>query len=128
MRTRKVQAFLLVLLGVVLAVAGPVAAGMKVAFAGGGGPGSWSRDAASLGGLMSTRLEDGVAPELTVDLELHRRILAGSISSSALNPYKPACPGQCAAHGRPYTNRGCKQIYQCRGVEQSNNYSSIKRT
>ncbi|GJN37149.1 hypothetical protein PR202_gb26074 [Eleusine coracana subsp. coracana] len=64
---------------------------------------------------MSTRLEDDVAPELTVDLELHRRVLAGVINYGALNRQQPACPGgSCAGRGRPYT-RGCEQIYHCRG-------------
>jgi hypothetical protein len=114
---RKLHAFLLVLLGVVLALTAPVAGGMKATFgAGGGGPGSWSGDAALLRRLMSTRLEDGVAPELTVDLELHRRVLVGgSIRPSVFTPDRPACLGPCRAPGRSYTNRGCEKIYKCSG-------------
>ncbi|KAL6650553.1 hypothetical protein ACP70R_009478 [Stipagrostis hirtigluma subsp. patula] len=100
---------LLALLGVVLALAGPVAGGMKATFSGGGSPG----DAAALRRLMSTRLEDGVAPELTVDLEIHRRILAGGISAGALNRNGPACIGSCPARGGSYTGRGCQKKYGC---------------
>ena len=105
---RKVCLTLLALIGVLLAPASPVIAGS---------PGrSWSGDAAALGRLMSTRLEDGVAPELALDLGVHRRILAGNIGTRVFNPDWPACPGSCAARGQPYTpNRGCQKIYQCRG-------------
>jgi hypothetical protein len=115
---RKVHAFLLVLLGIVLALTAPVAGGMKATFGAGGGPAgsSWSEDAALLRRLMSTRLEDGVAPELTVDLELHRRVLlGGSIRPSVFTPDRPACLRPCPAQGRPYTNRGCEKIYRCHG-------------
>ncbi|KAL6851569.1 hypothetical protein ACP4OV_020502 [Aristida adscensionis] len=103
---------LLALLGVLLALAGPVAGGMKATFTSGG---AWSGDAAALRRLMSssTRLEDSVAPELTVDLELHRRILAGGISPGALDRSKPACINSCPAPGRPYTGRGCQKVYHC---------------
>uniref|UniRef100_A0A0A9B474 Uncharacterized protein n=1 Tax=Arundo donax TaxID=35708 RepID=A0A0A9B474_ARUDO len=105
-------AYLLSLLGAVLALASPVAGGMKATFAGGIGVG----DAAVLRQLMSTRLEDAVAPELTVDLDLHRRVLAGgSIRPPALSPNRPACLGSCPARGRPYTGRGCQKVYGCRG-------------
>ncbi|RLM74454.1 uncharacterized protein C2845_PM15G04980 [Panicum miliaceum] len=115
---RKVCLTLLALLGVLLAPASPViAGGMKTRFA--SSPGSWSSgDAAALGRLMSTRLEDGVAPELALDLEVHRRILASNIGPSVYNPNRPACPGSgsCAGRGKPYTpNRGCQMIYRCRG-------------
>ncbi|OEL24941.1 hypothetical protein BAE44_0014039, partial [Dichanthelium oligosanthes] len=60
---RKVCLTVLGLLGILLALASPVAGGMKATFA--GSTGSWSGDAAVLRRLMSTRLEDGVAPELT---------------------------------------------------------------
>ncbi|PVH35156.1 hypothetical protein PAHAL_7G112800 [Panicum hallii] len=114
---RKVCLTLLALLGVLLAPASPVVAGgMKAAFAGSPGS-SWSGDAAALGRLMSTRLEDGVAPELALDLEVHRRILATNIGPRVFNPNRPACPGtgSCAGRGNPYTpSRGCLKIYQCR--------------
>jgi len=97
---RRVCASLLVLVGVLLALAGPVAGGMKATFAAGAGV----ADAAVLRRLMSTRLEDGVAPELTVDLELHRRVLAGAIKPPVFIPDRPACPRSCP---------GCKAIYQC---------------
>jgi hypothetical protein len=97
---------------VLLALAGPtVAGGMKATFASGVvGVG----DAAALRRLMSTRLEDGVAPELTVDLELHRRVLAGGFNKPAvLTASQPACLRSCPAAGQPYTGRGCKAIYHC---------------
>ena len=102
---------MLVLVGVLLALAGPVAGGMKATFAGGAG----GRDAvAVLRRLMSTRLEDGVVPELTVDLELHRRVLAGgAIKPPVFIPNQPACLPSCPAPGAPYSGRGCKAIYQC---------------
>ncbi|RCV33169.1 hypothetical protein SEVIR_7G067400v4 [Setaria viridis] len=109
MDRRRAYASLLVLVGVLLALASPVVAGgMSATFAAGVGVG----DAAALRRLMSTRLEDGVAPELTVDLELHRRVLAGVIKPGALNPNRPACIRSCPAPGQPY-NRGCKAIYHC---------------
>jgi len=107
---RRVCSSLLVLVGVLLALAGPVAGGMKATFAGGAG----GRDAAAvLRRLMSTRLEDGVVPELTVDLELHRRVLAGAIKPPVFIPDRPACPRSCPAPGGPYSGRGCKAISQC---------------
>ncbi|KAL6841145.1 hypothetical protein ACP4OV_029114 [Aristida adscensionis] len=114
---------LFVLLGVLLALAGPVAGGgMKTTFAA-GGPGPWPGDAeaaaAALRRLMSSsssRLEDGVAPELPVDLELHRRILAGGghVSAGALEASKAYCNPNCPAPGEPYTGRGCEKKYQCK--------------
>ncbi|OEL24940.1 hypothetical protein BAE44_0014041 [Dichanthelium oligosanthes] len=111
MDRRACCASLLVLVSVLLALAGPVVAGgMKATLSAGTGVG----DAAVLQRLMmSTRLEDGVVPELTVDLELHRRVLAGVIKPGALNPGRPACIRSCPAPGRPYSGRGCKAIYQC---------------
>jgi hypothetical protein len=112
MGNRKVHAFLLVLLGVVLALTAPVAGGMKATFGAGGGPGSWSGDVA----LMSTRLEDGVVPELTMDLELHRRVLlGGSIRPPVFTRDRATCLGPCPPRGRPYTNRGCEKIFYCPG-------------
>ncbi|CAN6227733.1 unnamed protein product [Urochloa humidicola] len=107
---RRACASLLMLAGVLLVLAGPVAAGMKATFAAGMGS---VGDAAALRRLMSTRLEDGVAPEFTVDLELHRRVLAGAIKPGALKPDQPACIRSCPAPGKPYTGRGCKAVYQC---------------
>ncbi|KAL5215505.1 hypothetical protein ABZP36_006906 [Zizania latifolia] len=74
---RRAHAALLILLGVAISLVGPVAGDMSV-------------DAAvrhlvvTPPALASTRLEDAVAPELGVDMELHRRILAGSIRLPAL--------------------------------------------
>uniref|UniRef100_A0ACD5UQT0 Uncharacterized protein n=1 Tax=Avena sativa TaxID=4498 RepID=A0ACD5UQT0_AVESA len=104
---RKVCISLLTLLGVALALAGPAAGDMKAAY---------SIDAAvrQLMSPPSSRLEDGVAPEFTVDMEVHRRVLAG-ISTGALNQNRPACNGPCPARGGSYTNRGCQSKYQCRG-------------
>ncbi|WVZ85160.1 hypothetical protein U9M48_032110 [Paspalum notatum var. saurae] len=113
MDNKRACASLLVLLGVVLlALAGPVAGGMKATFAGGTAVG----DAAVLRRLMasSSMLEDSVAPELTVDLDLHRRILAdGFIKPNVYNPNQPACLGQCAGRGKPYTGRGCEDVNHC---------------
>ncbi|RLM75011.1 hypothetical protein C2845_PM15G05060 [Panicum miliaceum] len=108
---RRARSSVLVLVVVLLALAGPVAGGMKATFASGTGVGD---AAAVLRRLMSTRLEDGVAPELTVDLELHRRVLAGAINPTVFIPGRPACPrSSCSEPGRPYIGHGCKDIYQC---------------
>ena len=62
------------------------------------------------------RLEDGVAPELAVDLGLHRRVLAGiDPGAGPLNANKPACKPKCAEPGQPNTGPGCLKIYGCRG-------------
>ncbi|XP_066357221.1 uncharacterized protein [Miscanthus floridulus] len=110
----KVCLFLLAFLSVVLALDNPVAGGgIKATFA--GSPESWSGEAAVLRQLLSTRLEDAVAPELTVDLHLHRRVLAGAVEGSALRANSPACIRSCPAPGDPYTrpSRGCQKKYQC---------------
>ncbi|RCV33172.1 hypothetical protein SETIT_7G061300v2 [Setaria italica] len=112
----KVCLFLLAFLSVVVALANPVAGGgIKATFA--GSPESWSGEAAVLRQLLSTRLEDAVAPELTVDLHLHRRVLAGMVKGSALKPDSAACIGSCPARGDSYTgrSRGCLKKYQCNG-------------
>ncbi|KAF7001464.1 hypothetical protein CFC21_017133 [Triticum aestivum] len=104
----------LLLLGVALKVAGPANGDMSAAFAGTGA--AYSIDGA-VRQLMSPplmKLEDGVDPELSIDLEVHRRVLAG-ISPGALSRNRPACPGACPAPGGSYTNRGCQKKYQCRG-------------
>ncbi|KAM0826127.1 hypothetical protein ACQ4PT_069087 [Festuca glaucescens] len=105
---RKACISLLMLLGVALALAGPATADMKAAY---------SIDA-SVRQLMSppasSRLEDGVAPEFTADMEVHRRVLAG-ISPGSLNRNRQACLGSCPARGGSYTNRGCQSRYRCRG-------------
>ncbi|XP_047061790.1 uncharacterized protein LOC124679472 [Lolium rigidum] len=106
---RKVSTTLLIVLGVALAIAGPAAGDMQAAY---------SIDAA-VQQLMSpppslSMLEDSVAPEFTVDMEVHRRVLAG-IGTGALNKNKAACNGPCPARGGSYTNRGCNSKYQCRG-------------
>ncbi|KAJ1270497.1 hypothetical protein BS78_06G056300 [Paspalum vaginatum] len=111
---KRACASLLVLFGVVLlALAGPVAGGMKATFASGVAMG----DAAVLRRLMtsSSMLEDSVATELTVDLDLHRRVLAGGgfIKPPVFVAERPSCLRSCPAPGRPYTDRGCKAIYQC---------------
>ncbi|TVU13809.1 hypothetical protein EJB05_37237, partial [Eragrostis curvula] len=87
---------------------------MKASFAT-AGPGSRAGDVAALGRLLSMRLEDGVAPELTVDLDLYRRVFASrDVSHSALNPDQAACLGPCPAPGDRYTGRGCEKTYGCR--------------
>ena len=60
------------------------------------------------------RLEDGVAPELAVDLGLHRRVLAG-IDPGPLNGNKQACRPKCAPPGQPNTGRNGLKIYRCPG-------------
>ncbi|KAF8661985.1 hypothetical protein HU200_056599 [Digitaria exilis] len=111
MDTRACATVLIVLVGILLARAGSVVAGgIKATFAAGVG----ARDAAALRRLISARLEDAVAPELSVDVELHRRVLAGAIRPDVSNPHHPACIGPCPAPGRPYVPiRGCEDIYQC---------------
>ncbi|XP_051216665.1 uncharacterized protein [Lolium perenne] len=108
---RKACISLLMLLGVALALAGPATADMKAPY---------SIDAA-VRELMSpppssssSKLEDGVAPEFTADMEVHRRVLAG-ISPGSLNRNRQACLGSCPARGGSYTNRGCQSRFRCRG-------------
>ena len=104
----------LLLLGVALALAGPANGDISAGFAASGA--AYSIDAAvrQLMSPSSMKLEDGVDPELSIDLEVHRRVLAG-ISPGALSRNRPACPGACPAPGGSYTNRGCQKKYQCRG-------------
>uniref|UniRef100_A0A0A8Y5D4 Uncharacterized protein n=1 Tax=Arundo donax TaxID=35708 RepID=A0A0A8Y5D4_ARUDO len=52
------------------------------------------------------------SPTSMPGVEVRRRIL-GSISPSSLKPDSPACIKSCPAAGRPYTSRGCKNVYQC---------------
>ncbi|KAK1682678.1 hypothetical protein QYE76_043526 [Lolium multiflorum] len=106
---RKACISLLMLLGVALALVDPATADMKAAY---------SIDAA-VRELMSpppsSKLEDGVAPEFTADMEVHRRVLA-SISPGSLNRNRQACLGSCPARGGSYTNRrGCQSRFRCRG-------------
>uniref|UniRef100_R7VZF0 Uncharacterized protein n=1 Tax=Aegilops tauschii TaxID=37682 RepID=R7VZF0_AEGTA len=68
----------------------------------------------------SMKLDDGVVPELVVasvvDLEVHRRILAGTpISPGALNPNMGVCTksGGCGGRGNPYSVRGCNRYNFC---------------
>jgi hypothetical protein len=105
---RKACISLLLLLGVALALAAPATADMKT---------SYSVDAVArqlMSPPSSTRLEDGVAPEFTADMEVQRRVLA-SISPGSLNRNRQACLRSCPARGGSYTNRGCQSRYRCRG-------------
>ncbi|CAL5017542.1 unnamed protein product [Urochloa decumbens] len=94
--------FLLPLLGVSLALAaGSVeAAGL----AGGTGPYPAALQLAAPAPATTSMMR----------LEVRRRVLS-SISTSSLNPDRPACLGKCPAAGRPYTGRGCQKVYQCSG-------------
>ncbi|XP_048549504.1 uncharacterized protein LOC125529137 [Triticum urartu] len=94
-----------------LLVAGP---GAKAAtFA--GGPASMDAAVAMRQRMSAMKLEDGVAPELTVDLEVHRRILAINVGQSALDGNRPSCIQNCPARGDSYTGRGCLKRYGCNG-------------
>ncbi|KAF8661980.1 hypothetical protein HU200_056594 [Digitaria exilis] len=100
----KVCILLFALLGVGVALAG----GRMEAAAGLAGAGPYA----------SARQLMAVAPTRTtmMSLEVHRRRrILGSISTSSLDPNKPACIKACPAAGGPYTNRGCLNVYQCRG-------------
>ena len=47
-----------------------------------------------------------------------RRVLAYSpqyIGYGGLEANKAACYGSCPGRGQPYTGRGCKAIFGCRG-------------
>ncbi|KAE8806946.1 hypothetical protein D1007_16811 [Hordeum vulgare] len=104
----------LLLLGVALALAGPANGDMAAAFASTAAAYSIDTAVRQRMSQSSMKLEEGVDPELSIDLEVHRRVLAG-ISPGALNRNRPACPGACPAPGGSYTNRGCQKKYQCRG-------------
>lgn len=47
----------------------------------------------------SMKLEDGVAPELAVDLEVHRRILARSVGMEPFNSDRQVCGNACSKPG-----------------------------
>ncbi|KAF0894530.1 hypothetical protein E2562_039530 [Oryza meyeriana var. granulata] len=59
--------------------------------------------------MKPTRLEDVVAPELGVDLELHRRILAEDVRERVLTANQQGCIKSCPARGFPVAppDRGC---------------------
>ncbi|KAF8765936.1 hypothetical protein HU200_007973 [Digitaria exilis] len=71
------------------------------------------------GSYATARQLMAVAPTTTtttMGLEVHRRRrILGSISTSSLDPNRPACIRACPAAGGPYTSRGCLNVYQCRG-------------
>uniref|UniRef100_A0A0E0KPD8 Uncharacterized protein n=1 Tax=Oryza punctata TaxID=4537 RepID=A0A0E0KPD8_ORYPU len=115
---RKVPTSLLLLAIVALSLTVPSTGDMRAMFSGGEDT-HHGIDVAVRQLMMvapaSARLEDTVAPELGVDMELHRRILAGNVGSEALTPNQPACVPSCpASGGRPYIDRGCKTVYQCK--------------
>ncbi|KAF0894289.1 hypothetical protein E2562_038113 [Oryza meyeriana var. granulata] len=115
---RRVLASLLLLLAVVLSHSGPAAGDMRVVLAGGKGALHGIDTAVrqlmmAPADMASARLEDAVDPELGMDMELHRRILAANIGPGALKPDRPACPQTCPARGGSYTGRGCKTVYRC---------------
>ncbi|KAM3335896.1 hypothetical protein ACQJBY_030060 [Aegilops geniculata] len=82
-----------------------------------GGPASMEAAVAARQRMSAMKLEDGVAPELAVDLEVHRRILAIDVGRSALNGNGPSCIKNCPARGDSYTGgrRGCLKKYGCNG-------------
>ncbi|KAI5002020.1 uncharacterized protein LOC123440962 [Hordeum vulgare subsp. vulgare] len=80
-----------------------------------GGPASMDAAVAVRERMSSMKLEDGVAPELAMDLELHRRILAINVGQSALDGNRPSCIKNCPASGGAYTGRGCLKKYGCNG-------------
>uniref|UniRef100_A0A0D9W3U1 Uncharacterized protein n=1 Tax=Leersia perrieri TaxID=77586 RepID=A0A0D9W3U1_9ORYZ len=120
---RSVVVISFLLLAVVLSLSGPAAGDMRVVHSSTNSAGQVI-DAAVRQLMMppavevtssTRRLEDAVAPEFGVDMELHRRILAsGTISPGALKPNGPACVKTCPARGGSYTGRGCQTVYQCK--------------
>ncbi|XP_052151491.1 uncharacterized protein LOC127769871 [Oryza glaberrima] len=120
MHTKVPTSPLLLLLAVVaLSLAVPSTGDMRAVLSGGKGAARHAIDVAVRRLAMvaptssSGRLEDAVAPELGVDMELHRRILAGNVGSGALWPDQPACVQPCPARGGSYTGRGCETVYKC---------------
>ena len=101
---------LALLLGVVLALAGPIIAGGSVEV----GLASKAAGAGAYAARQMMTAQVTTTAKSTMGLEVHRRVL-GSISPSSLNPDKPACLGSCPAAGRSYTGRGCQKAYQCSG-------------
>lgn len=102
--------FQLALLGVALALAGPIIAGGSVEV----GIASRATAAGAYAAWQTTTAQaTTTAKSVMMGLEVHRRIL-GSIHSSSLNPDSPACLGSCPAPGGAYT-RGCSKTYQCSG-------------
>ncbi|KAJ3701589.1 hypothetical protein LUZ61_005294 [Rhynchospora tenuis] len=68
------------------------------------------------GSDMAYRVESQLSDEveLPLDLELHRRILAGSLGyPSTLNKDRPACNPNCANPGRSYTGNHCTYKNHC---------------
>ena len=97
---------LALLLGVALALAGPIVAGgsVEVGLASKAGAGAYAARQMMMEQVTTTA-------KSTMGLEVHRRVL-GSISPNSLNPDKPACLGSCPAAGRSYTGRSCQKAYQ----------------
>ncbi|KAF0894538.1 hypothetical protein E2562_039534 [Oryza meyeriana var. granulata] len=113
-RNSKALACLLILLGVALSLAGPGAGDMRAVIA--GGRGGLQAAVRQLMVVTPTRLEDVVAPELGVDLELQQRILGGDNSrSNGLEKNKQVCVPKCTDPGEPYTGRDCQKYYKCQG-------------
>ncbi|KAF7033282.1 hypothetical protein CFC21_044393 [Triticum aestivum] len=116
---RKVCIFLVILVLAVLAGPGAKAAALDSG-TGRIDAGAAVRQLMSASHSSSMKLDDGVVPELAVasvvDLEVHRRILAGApVSPGALNPNKGVCTrsGGCGGKGNPYTGRGCNPYNFC---------------
>ncbi|KAJ4766154.1 hypothetical protein LUZ62_076529 [Rhynchospora pubera] len=68
------------------------------------------------GSDMACRIESQLSDEveLPVDLEIHRRILAGSLGyPSTLNKDRPACNPNCANPGSSYTGNHCTYKNHC---------------
>jgi len=99
---------LALLLGVALALAGPIIAGGSVEV----GLASKAAGAGAYAARQMMTAQVTTTAKSTMGLEAHRRVLV-STTSSSLNADRAACPGSCPAAGRPYTNRGCQKVYQC---------------
>ncbi|TVU03188.1 hypothetical protein EJB05_51290, partial [Eragrostis curvula] len=95
-RTTCVSLLALLLLGVPLA--GPVAGG--------------GMEAARLLAGTGTHYSDNAAGKLGG--EVPRRILAGSINLSGLDPDRASCIQSCPPPGGSYTGPGCQKVYGCR--------------
>ncbi|XP_044973428.1 uncharacterized protein LOC123440954 [Hordeum vulgare subsp. vulgare] len=106
---------------VILALAVLAGPGTKAAALAGGTAtihaGSAMRQLMSASLPSSMKLEDGVAPELAVNQEVHvhRRVLGEISVQGVQDGAQPACGKTgCPAKGQPYTGHGCTTINRCR--------------
>ncbi|XP_066335997.1 uncharacterized protein [Miscanthus floridulus] len=101
---------LALLLGVVLALAGPIIAGGSVEV----GLASKAAGAGAYAVRQMMMAQVTTTAKSTMGLEVHRLVL-GSLSPNSLDRNKPACPVACPAAGMPYTGRDCHKVYRCSG-------------